>query len=606
VSERSERTSEVRFTFDDREVGCADGATVGAALVAVGVRSWRTTRNEQRPRGIFCAIGVCFDCLVTINGRPSVRACLARARAGDDVRTGRDAGRGTTPSGVREGAVAPSPAASGQLAGPPLQVSAAKPLHQTRPNGESGAQRSERVRAKPANFDVAVVGGGPAGLAAAAVAAESGTRVVLLDAGGAVGGQFWRSGSSRTEHLLHGRTQFRDLRRRLTASGVRILVRHDVVTIWRTGSSWSLRCVSSGDDPVVERPVIVTASNVILATGAIDRQLPFPGWDLPGVMSAGGVQALLKGSGVVAGRSVVVAGTGPFLLPVSADLVRMGGRVPAVVEASSPATLLRHPRALVGSAAKGAEGAGYLWRLRRAGTPYLRRHVVVRAIGETDVEAVEVARVGPDGRRLPGTERTFECDVLAVGWGFVPQLELQAGCATSLGGDGTLIVDVDADQRTSVDGVWAAGEATGVGGSDLALVEGEIAGHTVAGRTPPRSLLRRRASRRRFAAALHAAFPVRVAFVEEVAADAVLCRCEEVTVGAVRDAVELWGATDARTAKMLTRTGMGWCQGRVCGVACASIVAHACGRAPTAADLRAFAERPFATPVSLGLLAEPD
>ena len=487
-------------------------------------------------------------------------------------------------------------------------VSPAEPAEQAKRELDAASGRAFPLESL-APFDIVVVGGGPAGLAAAAAAAEGGIRVALLDGGGAVGGQFWRSGPERTRHLLHGRDTLADLRRRMAAGGVHVLTRHQVVTVWRDGSSWSIRCLAAApaDEPGGERAVIVAADRLVLATGALDRQMPFDGWELPGVMSAGGVQALLKGSGVVAGGSVVVAGSGPFLLPVAADLVTMGGGVAAVVEASSPVALARHPRAVIGAAGKGVEGARYLWRLRRAGAPYLRRHVVTRALGQEQLEAVEVARLDRDGRLVPGTERTIGCDVLAVGWGFVPQLELhlQVGCATSLATDGTLVVDVDDEQRTSVDGVWAAGEATGVGGSDLALAEGEIAGHAVAGRVAPRAALRRRASMRRFAAALHAAFPVPPSLVEGAQRETLLCRCEEVTVGSVRDAVDEWGATDARTAKMLTRAGMGWCQGRVCGVACAAIVAHACGRAPTAADLRAFAERPLATPIRLGLLAEP-
>ena len=95
MSEQVEPTSPVTFTFDGRPITCDEGQTIGAALVAVGVRSWRTTRREQRPRGVFCGIGVCFDCLVTVNGRSSVRACIVEAQPGDDVRcqvgTGRDA-----------------------------------------------------------------------------------------------------------------------------------------------------------------------------------------------------------------------------------------------------------------------------------------------------------------------------------------------------------------------------------------------------------------------------------------------------------------------------------------------------------------------------------
>jgi thioredoxin reductase len=345
----------------------------------------------------------------------------------------------------------------------------------------------------------------------------------------------------------------------------------------------------------------------VVATGAYDRQLPFSGWDLPGVMAGGGVQALLKSHGVLAGQRVVVAGTGPFLLPVAAGLLAAGAQVPLVAEANSPAGLARHPRAVASSGAKLREGLGYAARLARHRTPYKQRHSVVRALGADRLEAVEVARLDRQGHVRPGTTRTVPCDVLATGWGFTPQLELflQLGCATTIGADGSLVVEADATQATSVTGVWAAGESTGIGGADLAVVEGEIAGRSAASMPVPPALLSRRTSLRRFADALHAVHPVPRYLIDGSADEVLACRCEEVPVGAVREAVRELDATDARTVKLLTRTGMGWCQGRMCGFWVASATAHACGREVTEADLRAFADRPFAAPSTLGQLTRP-
>ncbi|WP_432840189.1 NAD(P)/FAD-dependent oxidoreductase [Dactylosporangium sp. CA-092794] len=449
--------------------------------------------------------------------------------------------------------------------------------------------------------DIAVVGAGPAGLAAAASALGAGASVVLLDAGDRAGGQYWRHGGAPDLRLYHGWSTFARLRHRtepLLRTG------HHVQTVVPDAGGWSLTCVV-GDEPARSSvTAVVRARRLVLATGAYDRQLPFPGWDLPGVMAGGGVQALLKSHGVLAGRRVVVAGTGPFLLPVAAGLLAAGARVPLVAEAGSPAGLARHPRALASSAAKLGEGLGYAAQLLRHRTPYLRRHAVVRALGADRLEAVEVARLDRRGRVRPGTTRTVACDVLAVGWGFTPRLELplQAGCATAIGADGSLVVAVDATQATSVAGVWAAGEPTGIGGADLAVVEGRIAGHAAAGAPVPRALLARRAALRRFAGALHAVHPVPRYLVEDLGDDVLACRCEEVPVSAVRDAVRELGATDARTVKLLTRTGMGWCQGRVCGAGVAAVTAHACGRAVTETDLGAFTERPLAAPATLGLL----
>ena len=464
----------------------------------------------------------------------------------------------------------------------------------------------------PADLDVLVVGAGPAGLAAAATAAEAGATVGLVDANARIGGQFWRQGVGSAAGQHQG-ARFRGWAARVMASGVVHLPEHHVVTVLGTDGAFALNCAVGAEPRQGGVARTLTGRRLVLATGAYDRQLPFTGWELPGVLAAGGVQALLKAHGVLAGQRVVVAGTGPFLLPVAAALLAAGAQVPAVIEANSPAAFLRHPRALLGAAAKFGEAAGYASRLARTRTPYLRRRGVVRVLGADRVEAVEIARLDAAGNVRPATSRAVECDAVAVGWGFTPQLELhlQLRCATKVAGDGGLAVTVDAAQRTSVAGVWAAGEATGVGGAELAMVEGEIAGGSAARAAVTdvtridRRLAARRAALGRFAAAMHAVHPVPHFLLDGLREDTLVCRCEEVPAAAIREAVRDLGATDARTVKLLCRPGMGWCQGRVCGYATAALTAHANSRDVRADDLRALAERPLATPISIGLLADP-
>ncbi len=222
----------------------------------------------------------------------------------------------------------------------------------------------------------------------------------------------------------------------------------------------------------------VRARTVVLATGAYDRQLPFPGWTLPGVYTAGAAQALLKGHGVVVGQRIVVAGTGPFLLPVATGLAEAGATVVGVFEAGRPTAFARHPLTVLRNAAKLREGAGYLRALRAHRVPYRTRSTVIEAIGDEVVTGVRVARLDAGWRIVPGSEEALECDAVAVGYGFTPQpeLALQLGCAHVLDADGSLVATVDDDQASTVAGVFVAGEATGVGGADLAQAEGEIAG----------------------------------------------------------------------------------------------------------------------------------
>jgi NAD(P)H-nitrite reductase large subunit len=258
--------------------------------------------------------------------------------------------------------------------------------------------------------------------------------------------------------------------------------------------------------------------------------------------------------------------------------------VVGVFEANNPARLRRIPPA------KLAEAAKYAATLAKHRIPYRTRHTVTAAHGTREVSAVTV-----------NGSREIPCDALAVGYGFVPAIELGTllGCATRADLDGNLVLTVDEHQETSVPGVYAAGEATGIGGAELSIVEGEIAGNA---RSTP-ELARRRAKLTRFAEALKRTFPVPPHWPDALQPDTLICRCEEVPYDTVRDTVTELGATTARTVKSLSRTGMGWCQGRMCGYAVACLTATLCDRQVTEVDLATFAQRPFAAPITMGELA---
>jgi len=451
-------------------------------------------------------------------------------------------------------------------------------------------------------YDLAVVGAGPAGLAAAVTAAQAGCRVALLDAAPHLGGQFWRHrDSSGAGHRAW--SVFATLRAALLDSDVD----------YHAGAAvWAAEADPPGFVLHVEGMAPVVARHVLFATGTHDRSLPFPGWDLPGVVTPGAAQALLKGSGVPVGRRVVVAGAGPFLLPVAVGLLSAGVQVVGVYEAGNPWRYLYRPWVL--TAARLREAAGYLARLARRGVPYRTRHAVVAARGTGAVSEVEVARLDRHGRPVAGSARTVACDALAIGYGFTPQIELPLalGCATRLDVDGNLVLEADLAGRTSVAGVFAAGEVTGVGGASLALVEGRLVAAVVAlacGRPSPFTelelsrLLSRRSAERRFAALMHQVHAPPAGWVSWLDDRTPVCRCEEVPYAAVRAAVTQLRATTGRAVKGLCRTGMGWCQGRVCGHATAALTAHLCGRDLGPADLETFARRPVAQPVTLATLA---
>ncbi|MFG3285521.1 NAD(P)/FAD-dependent oxidoreductase [Streptomyces sp. NPDC048111] len=452
-----------------------------------------------------------------------------------------------------------------------------------------------------------VVGGGPAGMAGGARAAEAGLRVVLLDAAQDLGGQYYRQpgaalSPTRPEALHHDWDAYTALRGR--AGGVERRGRHHVWAVERHGDEdWTVHALA-GADGAQGRPVRIRARAVLLATGAYERQLPFRGWTLPGVVGAGGAQAMLKGGLVLPGRRVVVAGSGPLLLAAASSLVTAGAEVPAVIEASGYLGYARHPRALAANPHKLTEAVTHGAALLRHRVALRTRSAVTEVHGDGRVEAVTVTRLDARWRPVAGTEREIACDALAVGHGLVPAIDLAItlGCATRRTPDGTLALALDARLETSVRGVWAAGEPGGVGGAQLAMIEGELAALSIAARLGAdpgrggrvRRLRARRTRLRAFAEAMAATHAPGPGWSDWLPDATEVCRCEEVTAGRIREAVRDHGARDARTVKLFTRAGMGWCQGRTCGEAVSCLAGDDEPPAP---------RRPFATPVPLGALA---
>jgi NADPH-dependent 2,4-dienoyl-CoA reductase/sulfur reductase-like enzyme len=502
----------------------------------------------------------------------------------------------------------------------------------------------------PRRAGIAVIGAGPAGLAAAVAAADVGADVVLLDAEAGPGGQFWRHpapaggaagvgpfaggapvdgvpdendaalGAADVAYLHHGLSTYRRLvarwDRHVSSGRGEYRRRTEVWAAEREGGSVRLHLARGGVGGVAGE---IRAAAVVLATGAYDLQVPFRGWDLPGVMTAGGVQALLKGNAVLAGRRVAVAGTGPFLLSVASGLARSGAHVVGIFEAAPARAWGRMAAAGATQLGKFREAGGYGLAFARRRVPVHTGWTVLAAQshGGPGLASVRVAPVGLEGAVDETRSRTVDVDLLAVGWGFVPRLELAValGCRTEPGAGGLPVAVADGGQRASVPGVYLAGEVCGVGGAAQALVEGEIAGCMAAAeldgppapaqrRTLARRLatpLRRRARMRRFADTLGRSFPVPGTWREVLPPETVVCRCEEVTAADILSAARRYGARDARTVKLLARPGMGWCQGRICGYATEALVAADAGvpavhRAPGI---------PVAFPVPLGAVGGP-
>ena len=407
-----------------------------------------------------------------------------------------------------------------------------------------------------------VVGGGPAGMAAAARAANAGMAVTIVDEGESLGGQYYR-----TRRLATGRGSPREFTRRFPS--VRVLS-ETVLFDAPTSHSAAVWSQEHGAE-------VLSYDAVCVATGAYDRSVPVPGWTLPGVLTAGGAHTLAHGFRTGPGRRMVVAGAGPFLLPVACGLAAIGCSV-ELVDAASTREYLRGVRPALRNAPLLAEASWYGLQLAKHRVHLYRSgRVITRIHGEGRVESVTIQDVDSDWRGVCGTEVDVAADGVCLSFGFVPQLELPhlLGCSIRYQGEsGDFAVVVDANMRTTIEAVFAAGETTGIAGVRVSRVEGQIAGLTAAfdagviTRTRLQSEVEplQRVARhlRVFSEWMRLAFRPRPGLWELAEPNTIVCRCEDVDLAQVDGAL---AANDVSLSavKSDTRAGMGLCQGRVCG-----------------------------------------
>ena len=466
--------------------------------------------------------------------------------------------------------------------------------------------------------ELVIIGGGPAGLAAAIEARRAGVQTTLIEERETLGGQIFKQPPpgflvKRPAAMGADHQAGRRLIERALASGTEILTDHVV---------WSVSGGLTNEVGVYEPGAsarTLRATTLILATGAYDRPVPFPGWTLPGVLTAGGAQAMVKVQKVLPGRRILMAGSGPLVLAFAVQLHRLGANVVAVLEAA-PAPDIRGVAGLLAAAAAGnwgqlREGIRYLAYLRAHGIPLLYGHAIARAEGADEVERAVAVRVDRSWRQLPATERAFDVDTVCVGYGFSPSLEIPRVLGLALCYDEQLgghVPSHDRDMASSAPGVFVAGAVAGTAGGAAAIEEGRIAGIAAArslGRLTAAEADERMAAPRRhlsslqrFRRALDASYPVGAGIHGWAAEDTVVCRCEEVTKGEIRRNI-LPGSRDPNSVKALTRAGMGLCQGRNCGAQLAAIFSAETGR--RLEDLPALSPRLPVKPVPIGLIADP-
>lgn len=550
----------VRLDFDGRAIDAHVGETIAAALAAAGIAEF-----GERPlgggRGLFCGMGVCQDCLVEVDGRASRRACMTTVTEAHIVRR----------------QIAARPAAAGTPGSP------------------------DYPEAEFETPELLVIGGGGAGLTAAAVAAEAGAAVVLLDERHQPGGQFFKQPAvtGRGRPAPDARASAgRRLIDRARRAGVAIISNAQV---WGAFRPMEIAAVVAGGTRRF-RP-----ERLVVATGAYERGVPFPGWTLPGVITTGAAQTLLRAYGVLPGQRIAIAGNGPLNIQVAVELARAGAAIAAVVELApppfSPGASLRMALA---APALLAEGVRYLVELRARGVPV---HYGKRVQSVERGEGSLVTAVAAADQAAAGETFRLKSDILCLGYGFLPSNELLRAldCRHEPAADGDhLVVRRDADCQTSEAGIYAVGDCCGLLGAAGSIEEGTIAGAAAAaslGHALPAGLLaerdaarRRLARQRRLQAGLWRLFKAEPPGVSWADSGTVLCRCERVRLGEVEEAVAA-GHRTMRAVKLATRLGMGPCQGRYCTALLASLLRERHGITPD--EYGFFAPQAPAKPVSI-------
>jgi NADPH-dependent 2,4-dienoyl-CoA reductase/sulfur reductase-like enzyme len=453
-------------------------------------------------------------------------------------------------------------------------------------------------------LDLAVVGAGPAGLAAAAQAADLGLGVTLIDAFAQPGGQYYK----QTPPAL-GRTPAPDG----YAAHLLAAAADEAVRLVASTSVWGIFPEDRGHLLCLYGPSgtprRLKARTVILAPGAYDRPLPFPGWTLPGVITAGAALTLVKHQHLRPGRRVLLSGTGPLQLVLARHLLDAGAELVAVLDANPfPWRAWRHVTTVWGQWARLREGWESWRAMQKAGVGIRWGHWIWRAEGDGRVEQALIKPVAgsPGGAPI----ESVALDTICLGHGFTPAVQLSrlAGCEHHYHTRQRAYVPLrDEWQGTTLAGLFVAGDGAGIGGKDVARLEGRLAAlgaaRTLGQDVPPDNIaaLRRDLARqRRFAAVLDDLFPLSAHLGDLLTDDTVLCRCEEITVGQVRQAIAE-GATTVSAVRMLTRAGMGHCQGRMCGASVAELLARELGQPVEAAGQAT--PRPPVLPVPLdGLL----
>ena len=464
------------------------------------------------------------------------------------------------------------------------------------------------------DVELVVIGAGPAGIEAAITASQAGVDVILIDSSPKPGGQYFQQipDSFQSENHSDHHVKAQQLFTRLGSSSVQSLPNTLVWGIFE-GSKPGMWCLTlHGPDA----PARLNARAIILATGAFDRSVPFPGWDLPGVITAGAALKMIKNQRILPGKHVILSGTGPLQFSAAAHLVQAGADVVGVCDSATHLLWrgISYLPAIWGQWGRMSEGMEFAGTLVKGRVPYRLGWAVTSARGVNRVSEATIAKLDSDGKPIPHSDITQAVDTVVVGNSLTPSTELcrLLDCELEfVAGRGGFIPRRNEGMETSCPGIYAVGDGAGIGGAEMAMIEGRISGYSAAvqlGHLTEKSALQATSRdktalqrEQRFARMLGDLFSPPAGLYTLAEADTIICRCEQVTLGQIREAVS-YGAQTVGDVKSLVRTGMGNCQGRTCGSMVAQILASETGR--TLEEARYFNIRPPVHPLLLEVIEE--
>ena len=569
--QRREKSDAIEFFFNSEKISAKNGDSIASALIHAGIYEFKES-VDNTSRGIFCGMGACYECLVDVKGEGEKLACMTFAQAGIEV---------TQKSAYPSVEIKGTQIEEGSL--PEIEISP----------------------------DVLVIGAGPAGLACATILAESGLSVVLLDERAKLGGQYFKQPSEPfldIQNLDHQFREGRALIQRTKNSGVQI---YSGTAVWGAFSFENIVAANA------HQRLIIRAKRLVLSTGAYERGLFAPGWTLPGVMTTGAAQTLLRSYNVRPGKRTFIAGNGPLNMQMAAELVRSGGVVTGLSELANPFTIKNFAPALAlfwYSPSMVFKGIGYFLTLIRAKVPVYFNRVVTDFRGDSVVQELSLSEVDRAGYPIAESSISFEVDSVAIGYGFLSSNEIarSLGCKHEYDGKSqSYRVVRDEYGFTSLSHVHVLGDGGAIFGAQVAQAGGVLAASKILSELGGRSTrtLNREVRRARFRYRRNLRFQKwlwRVfdapTITTQVATEAtVVCRC----LGISREEVEKSFSEDVLSAgalKRITRAGMGMCQGRYCGVFTMNAVQEK--RSETPHEFSGFAPQVPYKPTAIGVIAQ--